>query len=219
MANGRMLQRKISNNKDLPRLIAHVDASLGAPHGAFAALLYTWCIAHLDVDGRMHGDPEVVKGTVVPRISGITPESVRGYLRAMHELDLVTYYEADGDLWLWFRGFEEAQPGLRKDREAKSTIPPPSPPSPAGGGSTPEPLRSNAGVGPAEVKEKFKRREDQDCVSNARTRVGELAVALKRGWGQWGTRVLTPDGLSVEAVAGLLAVYAEAAGETDMPAL
>jgi hypothetical protein len=124
MATGRMLQQKISNNKSLPRLIALLDERLGAPNGAMAALLYTWCIAHLDVEGRMSGDPHVVKGNVVPRIPFITADVVAVYLDTMNEIGLVIYYEAEDDLWLEFPAFKDSQPGLRHDRE-KSTIPSP----------------------------------------------------------------------------------------------
>lgn len=151
MAQGRMIARKISMNKDLPRLIANLDAKLGAPHGAMAALLYTWSIAHLDVEGRMNGDPNVVKGNIVPRISFITAEFVEVYLVAMAEVGLVVYYEADGDRWLQFPGFASVQVGLRKDRESASRAPRPE----AGiiiAGVTPAASRTDAGSGPAEEK-------------------------------------------------------------------
>jgi hypothetical protein len=73
----------------------------------------------------MHGDPLVVKGEVVPRITFITPELVDVYLRAMAQLELVSYYEANGDRWLEFPAFEDSQPGMRKGREPESTIPSP----------------------------------------------------------------------------------------------
>jgi hypothetical protein len=164
MAQGRMLQRKISRNRDLPRLVALLDERMGEPHGALAALLYTWCIAHLDVAGRMHGDPDVVKGEVVPRISAITPELVRTYSEAMAEVGLVHYYEADGDRWLEFRGFKDSQPGLRPEKEAASRVPSPSagtPISSLSSGPTPELVRSNSRPTPLEVKEKRREVEEK----------------------------------------------------------
>lgn len=155
MASGRMLQRKISSNKQLPKLMALLDERMGAPHGAMAMLLYTWSIAHLDAEGRMHGDIDLVKGQVVPRISFITPDLIETYLLAMQEVGLVVYYEAEDDRWLAFPGFDRNQPHLRKEREAKSSVPDPE-------GSkqllrsvelpTPAEVRSDTGLTPAEVK-------------------------------------------------------------------
>ncbi len=141
MAQGRMIQRRISQNKDLPRLLSLVNERMGGAHGAQAVILYTWCIAHLDVEGRMHGDPAVVKGTVVPRFGSISETDIDAYLLAMGECGLVIYYEAKGDRWLVFPGFNEAQPGMRKDRESLSKVP------------LPEEGRILAGVTPAECRQ------------------------------------------------------------------
>lgn len=120
-----MLHRKISLNKEIPRLIAIVDDRLGEPHGAYAALVYTWTIAHLDCDGRMHGDPLVVKSTVATRLGAVGPYHVEAYLLAAAELGLLHYYEIEGDRWIAYPAFTEHQKGIRKDRESPSTIPPP----------------------------------------------------------------------------------------------
>jgi hypothetical protein len=60
---------------------------------------------------------------------------------------------------------------------------------------------------------------EKENEQRARTRVGELKSILAKNWGAWGTKVLTPDGLTIEDVARLLATWADAAGETDMVAL
>lgn len=181
MASGRMLQRKISSNKQLPKLISMLDERMGAPHGAMASLLYTWSIAHLDAEGRMHGDVHVVKGQVVPRIAFITTELIETYLLAMQEVGLVVYYTADDDRWVAFPGFDRNQPHLRKDRESKSSIP-----SPEQGerilrterGTTPESLRQDSGSSPAEL------REEKELISPpARARVmGEPPDPEKLNW-------------------------------------
>jgi hypothetical protein len=168
MATGRMIQRKISSNKELPRLIALLEERMGQPHGAMAALLYTWSIAHLDIDGRMHGDPFVVKGAVLPRISFVTPELVEKYLLAMAEVGLVSYYEADGDRWLEFSGFKDCQPGLRPEKERPSSIPSSLSGVALNGGLCPEKGGKKAGSGrslpgtiedQSEVKEKSKSKD------------------------------------------------------------
>ena len=52
MATGRMLRRKIALDKRLAQLSSDR-----------ARLLFTWCIAFLDVEGRMLGDPVVIKAS------------------------------------------------------------------------------------------------------------------------------------------------------------
>jgi hypothetical protein len=164
MASGRMIQRKISRNKKLPTLIDMLDQSMGVPHGSMAALLYTWSIAHLDREGRMHGDPLVVKGEVVPRITFITPELVDVYLRAMAHVGLVQYYEANGDRWLEFPAFEDSQPGMRKGREPESIIP-----SPAEGrqitGIVPADCRQLSGKVPPQSEDQDQEKEKPDSAA------------------------------------------------------
>lgn len=205
MASGRMLQRKISSNKQLPKLIERLDAELGAPHGAMASLLYTWCIAHLDAEGRMHGDVYVVKGQVVPRIAFITTDLIETYLLAMQDVGLVIYYEADDDRWLCFPGFDRNQPNLRKDRESKSTIPSPEQGKRVlrdGGGATPATLRQDSGESPAEV------REEKELISPpARARVMDgrkLQDAWLAATGNIGANGLFEVGVRCEEHAALL---------------
>ena len=69
MARGRMLNKSISYNKDVATLVNEL--------GAEAGLVFTWIIAHLDRDGRIHGDEHVLKGAVFPRIAGIDPAIIR----------------------------------------------------------------------------------------------------------------------------------------------
>jgi hypothetical protein len=206
MASGRMLQRKISSNKQLPHLMRILDERLGAPHGAMASLLYTWSIAHLDAEGRMHGDVHVVKGQVVPRIAFITTDLIETYLLAMEEVGLVVYYEADDDRWLSFPGFDRNQPNLRKDRESKSTIP-----TPEHGkrvlrddrGDAPAGLRQSAGEGPAEEK----RREEKEYKAPPRAHAcdwKELQGAWLAATGNIGANGLHDVGLRCEEHAPLV---------------
>jgi hypothetical protein len=118
MARGRMLNRSISHSKKVADLVNE----LGSDHGLFL----TWMIAHLDREGRIHGDPEVLKGMVAPRIAAITPAVIRQTAARAMELGLIQWYEVDGDSFIAFPGFPENQVGLRVDREPKSQIPPPS---------------------------------------------------------------------------------------------
>jgi hypothetical protein len=138
----------------------------------------------------MHGDPDVVKGQVVPRIAGVTPELLREYLTIMAEVGLVTYYAADDDLWLEFRAFEGSQPNLRKDREAKSTIPSPNSGVILGTVATPEQCRSNSGVMPESLphklrEEKFKLREGPAETAGrvSKPRKAAQPKSERPGWG------------------------------------
>jgi len=123
MARGRMLNKSISYNRDV--------ATLTNKLGGLAGLVWTWMIAHLDREGRMHGDPAVIKGTVAPRIDGITPDLIRQMLAEANELGLIVWYEADGERYVAFPGFDHQQVGLRKEREPESDLPSPISPGPA----------------------------------------------------------------------------------------
>lgn len=137
MARGRMLNKKISLSKAVAELESHC--------GCEGVLWFTWTIAHLDVEGRIHGDPHLLKATVCPRLSGVTPEVIRSAAGKAMELGLVDIYEFEGDIFMEYTKFDENQVGLRKNREQKSDIPPPT-------GVLPEEFRSVAGVTPEQCR-------------------------------------------------------------------
>lgn len=117
MADGRLVKNKISKSGRVNRL----------PFGA--ALLFTWMITHLDCEGRMHGNPRVVKNVVLP-LRPISVKQVDGWLNEMAAMTknghgLIVRYEVEGEKYIWMPGFEDEQTNLRKDRERKSVIPPP----------------------------------------------------------------------------------------------
>lgn len=147
MAQGRMLVRRISKNDEIADLVKRVDDDMGPQHGAYAALLYTWCIPHLDVEGRMHGDPRLVRADVFPLLEWISAGDVTEYLRHLAAAGLVVWYRVGNRQFLSFPGFDASQVGLRKDREQPSIIPAPSNDT----GVTPEPCRSDAGVATAKL--------------------------------------------------------------------
>jgi len=137
MAKGRLLHRKISLDKDVNDLpIA-------------SALAFTWTIPHLDVEGRIHGDPVVLKSLVCPRRMDISSSDIEEFIQQWVAAEMVVLYEAEGDLWLWFPKFKEHQSGLRADREAPSFIPAPEEGDVCGG--TPDQLRTNSGVTPEQL--------------------------------------------------------------------
>ena len=145
MADGRMLRRKIALDKDLARLSRDRTR-----------LFFTWCLPHLDVQGRLTGDPDVLKVTVAPFLKTFTPKTIAQDIAECHEVGLVRAYVVDGERYLWFPGFLKNQQ-LRPDREAKSQIPAPPEEGDARAsdgacGSTPGALRESTGSTPPEVK-------------------------------------------------------------------
>jgi len=137
MADGRMLRRRIALDKRLAELSDHA-----------ARLIFTWCIAFLDVDGRMTGDPVVIKAMVFPLLKDITGEVIERALSELNETRLVVWYSVAGERYLYFPGFSKNQQ-VRRDREAASRIPPP-----PTAGSTPGGLPEQSRSAPAEIKGK-----------------------------------------------------------------
>jgi hypothetical protein len=111
MAEGRMLKKLISTSKKLANL--KTDS---------ARLLYTWLIPHVDIKGRFSGEPDIVKGYIVPRLKTMDCDKIEAYLTDMAENDLIILYGINGDKYLEIVKFNEFQ-SLRKDRESPSRIP------------------------------------------------------------------------------------------------
>lgn len=149
MARGRMVSISICMDKRIANLSDDTSR-----------LSFTWLITHADCEGRTYGDPAMVRSMLFPRRSdrsSPTVDRIASYLQEWHNAGLIVWYEANGDRFVWFPGFEKNQVGLRKDREAPSIIPAPS------CGITPEQLQSNSGVTPAEcntIEYKLNRIED-----------------------------------------------------------
>lgn len=113
MAEGRMLNKRVCEDKAVNALSSDTSR-----------LAFTWAIPHLDRDGRCSGDPVVLKSKVFPRREDITSSQMEGFIREWNEHDLAIWYEAKGELWLYFPGFKKNQRNLRYEREAPSAIPP-----------------------------------------------------------------------------------------------
>ena len=138
MARGRFVSKAIS-----------LDEKVDALSSDTVRLLFTWLITHLDCEGRMYGDAQTVKSIVFPRRS-IRVQIIEKYLVELEEKGLIVRYPAPGGAYLCMKNFEKHQPGLNKNREAQSQIPPP----------TPELIQSKSGLTPSEVKDKVKVKEE-----------------------------------------------------------
>lgn len=148
MATGRMIVNAICADKRINQLSDDTSR-----------LAFTWLITFADREGRTYGDPGVVRSMLFPRRQDVSIEQMAAYLAEWHALGLVVWYEADGDKWLYFPTFEKNQPGMRKEKEAPSRIPPP----PVAG--TPE-VRTEDGVSTPEVPLKgmeLKRKEEKSA--------------------------------------------------------
>lgn len=146
MANGRMITKDITGDKRVNQLSTDT-----------CRLAFTWLVTFTDREGRTHGDPAMVRSMLFPRRQDISIEQMEQMILEWFTLGLVVWYEADGDLWIWFPGFDKNQPGLRKDKEAPSKIP-----EPTEHGT--ELVRSRYGVGtelvPLKLREE-KRKEEK----------------------------------------------------------
>jgi hypothetical protein len=145
MARGRFLEKDISLNEKVDKLSDDT-----------ARLLYTWLIPHLDYEGKMYADPIVFRSIVVPR-RNISLKKIEKYLKEFEKSGLIFRYFVENNCYLICKNFEKHQPGLRKDRESESQIPPvPADFKAKTCSSTPDLIRNNSGVTPAQVKVKVK---------------------------------------------------------------
>jgi len=80
-------------------------------------------LPHLDVEGRIEADPMLIKGHVLPLLKWSSP-TIQKCLEELHNAELVTLYDVDGDCFLQYERFNDFQI-IRKDRESESIIPPP----------------------------------------------------------------------------------------------
>jgi len=138
MPLGRILLSSISESKKMSKL-----KSDGA------RLLYTWLLAHLDINGCYSAEPLIIKSKIFTRLNKPL-KTIASYLEDLEDTGLIIRYQANNDNYLIVPDFTEKQPYLNPDREAKPVIPTP----------TPEQLLSNSGVNNEEytlnVKDKVK---------------------------------------------------------------
>lgn len=125
MPRGRMLNKKISIDEEVAKLSIK------------SALFYTWCIPFLDVEGRILANFDYLKGNIVPYRKDFTINSIKKCVEELGQSPLVVLY-GNSRKYMQFLGFTKNQ-NIKKDREAPSDIPPP----------TPDQLKSKSCVTPA----------------------------------------------------------------------
>ena len=131
-----MLQKRISKSNKMVSLSSDT-----------VRLLYTWLLAHLDINGNFYADPVMVNNLVFTRLG----HSVKTVANALDELEangLIVRYVVDGEQYLNYPDFFEKQPKLQPDKEGRPEIP----------NITPELLQSYSRVTPPQNKIKEEKR-------------------------------------------------------------
>lgn len=112
MARGRFLSETVATDARLNSLSIEAE------------LVYLMSIPHLDRDGLIEGDPDVLWGRVCPKRRQFL-DRMAEYVQQWARAGLVLCYDTEEGVVLWFKGFTKNQLGLRYDRESPSRFPPP----------------------------------------------------------------------------------------------
>lgn len=112
MPEGRFISKTISTSEQLAGVSLKAD------------FLFGRCIPHLDVEGRMPGNPRTVKAIACPLRDELPIKGVEAALGELAQAKLIQWYEADGLEVVAFPQFRRHQRGLKTDREAPSKLPP-----------------------------------------------------------------------------------------------
>lgn len=108
-----MINRRLCKSKKFARLKS--DRS---------RVLYVLMYTHTDCEGRINGDPEEIKTDCCPYLR-YSKQKIAESVIDLADVELIKLYEVDYKPYIEFVDFDVNQPGLRKDREAPSTMPSP----------------------------------------------------------------------------------------------
>lgn len=109
MAKARMLHKTISISMDVNRLPLP------------ARLLFTWMISHADDEGRIKGEAEYIKATVVP-MTKWSVKKIEQWLKEMEKVGLIHYWEHNNERLVEFVKWADYQ-YIQKDRLKLSKLP------------------------------------------------------------------------------------------------
>jgi hypothetical protein len=144
---GRFISKSISVSEQLGNVSLEAD------------FLFSRCIPHLDVEGRITGNPKGLKAIACPLRDELSHQKITHLLKELHEAGLVYWYEVNGLRYLEFPTFARHQKGMHKDREAVSRIPSRqvkvAQPVIAERNDAENVIRSESGLGPDEVPPKL----------------------------------------------------------------
>jgi hypothetical protein len=110
MAEGRMLKKRIAKSRKFARLQSDK-----------ARLLYLMVLPHLDVEGRLEAEPDLLKADVLPLLRW-SLKTISKALTELHEVGLINLYTVNGNQYLEYANFDKFQT-LRQDREKSSKLP------------------------------------------------------------------------------------------------
>jgi hypothetical protein len=113
MPRGRMISKSICRSGQVNSLSSDLSR-----------LTFTWLIPWQDVEGRIDADPIQIKLNLFKHRKDVTVAKIGRILQELDDAKLIVLYEANGNQYAWFPGFNKHQQGLRKEREAVSEIPP-----------------------------------------------------------------------------------------------
>lgn len=168
MARGRMVVTTVAIDKRLNALSLE------------SQLLFLMTVPHLDRDGLIAGDAELLAGRVIPRRTELH-ERVNDLVQEWLDSSLAIAYDGPDTLILFFPGFRKSQLKMQYDREGASEFPPPPGYIRTASGLDPEPdkptlalVQSNARptleeipVKRKEVKDKEKEKGTEEEVKRA----------------------------------------------------
>jgi len=159
MPRGRMLNKSISVDEEVAKLSEK------------AIILFTFCIPHLDVDGKISANVDILKGVVVPYLKNFTKKKIEKCIQELAKSPLVLLYGSEHK-YMQFLGFNSNQK-INKEREAPSEIPDP----------PPELLKSKSRSTPAKVKLNLSKvnlsKDKSSCSENPKPEFSERAKKLK----------------------------------------
>lgn len=111
MPDGRFVSKQIAQSEQLGAVPLAAD------------YLFTRCIPHLDREGRITGNPILLKAIVCPLQDEIQSGSIPDLLRTLGGQGLILWYEAEGKQVVEFPQFTKHQKGAKFEREAASRFP------------------------------------------------------------------------------------------------
>ena len=167
MARGRFITKDISLDQKVDELSDDTSR-----------LLFTWLIPHLDCEGRMHGEPGIVRSQVFPR-KRISDAKIEKYLQEMEKLKLIFRYSDGKERFIFKPNFEKHQVGLRKDKESPSVIPPPP------DNILTYQVPTNDGVNPGKDKDEVKDKDNIKVKTAAAELFRQYAVEIEKLRGEF----------------------------------
>lgn len=104
MATGRHLRKSISCSERMANLKTHG-----------ARLLYTWTLAHMDVNGNFWGNPHLIKSQVFPLLPD-TIKEIQSYISDIEKQGLLVKYKVEGKSYIHYTNFRTKQVRLENEK-------------------------------------------------------------------------------------------------------